>query len=327
MQPPPTRGWPSPLAHPGPASTPCAGAVLRVRPPALATVASRLGRRGRVVLDDRLDDAEPQAGPRPDVFDADPLESKRLEAAVREQPEAAAEQHRHDIHPELVDEAGPQELADHVDTAHDRDRPVTGGRLRLADSRLDAVGHEGERQVLVLLRSDTRWFVGQHEDGHLELVVTDEPVRVVRHLERPSTHEDGACLLDEGVHVVGALEGRKVGIQAIHAAARIGHEAVQRHGHACDHRGHGGRRSFRHGWSLVRRATSSARRSMESLTPVSMPLWIMASRSSTDWKTEWPRSNVRPSRSSSTSESSATWPGSPSNSNVWTIPSGDGVPW
>src|SRR3972149_2883246 len=139
MQPPATRGWPPLLARPGPASTPCAGAVLRVRPPALATVASRFGRRGRVVLDDRLDDAEPQAGPRPDavvpadrrdaadpqagprpdVFDAHPLESKRLEAA--------AEQHGHDIHAELVDEAGVQELADHVDTAHDRDRLLTGG--------------------------------------------------------------------------------------------------------------------------------------------------------------------------------------------------------
>src|SRR3989304_3246460 len=109
----------TPLARPGPASTPCAGAVLRVRPPALATVASRLGRRGRVVLDDRPDDAEPQAGPRPALFHADPLESKRLEAAVREQPEAAAEQHRHDIHPELVDEAGPQERAGDVDPPHD----------------------------------------------------------------------------------------------------------------------------------------------------------------------------------------------------------------
>ena len=54
----------------------------------------------------------------------------------------------------------------------------------------------------------------------------------------------------------------------------------------------------------------------------------MASRASTDWYDRVDPGGVRPSpSSSSTSLSSETWPGAPSNSKVWTKPSGDGVPW
>ena len=58
-----------------------------------------------------------------------------------------------------------------------------------------------------------------------------------------------------------------------------------------------------------------------------MPLCTMASRASTDWKTELVRTVVFPSRSSSVRVSIETWPGAPSNSKVCTNPSGEGSPW
>src|SRR4029079_201405 len=78
---------------------------------------------------------------------------------------------------------------------------------------------------------------------------------------------------------------------------------------------------------VARRASSSSRRSKPSFMPSAIPFSTMASRASTVWNTEWVRAIVRPSRSSSVSRSSETWPGAPSNSNVWTMPSGEGSPW
>src|ERR1035441_7750307 len=74
-------------------------------------------------------------------------------------------------------------------------------------------------------------------------------------------------------------------------------------------------------------ASNSSSRSSESRTPRSISEATIPSRSSTDWKLETERSSVLPSRSCSVTVSSATRPGQPSNSNVCTMPSGDGVPW
>ncbi|HEX2810310.1 MAG TPA: hypothetical protein VHN80_29440, partial [Kineosporiaceae bacterium] len=60
--------------------------------------------------------------------------------------------------------------------------------------------------------------MGQHEEGHLELVLADVPVRVLGHLERPLPHENGTGFLDHGVHVGGAPQGRKIGVEAARAA-------------------------------------------------------------------------------------------------------------
>lgn len=69
-------------------------------------------------------------------------------------------------------------------------------------------------------------MVRQHEDGHLELIAAD--VRVgVRHLEGLPPHEHGAGLLDGGVHVCGSLQGRKVSVEAVDIAIRIGNEAAE----------------------------------------------------------------------------------------------------
>ena len=61
--------------------------------------------------------------------------------------------------------------------------------------------------------------------------------------------------------------------------------------------------------------------------PRAMPFCTMASRASTDWNTEFVRTIVFPSRSSNVTVSIDTCPGAPSNSNVCTMPSGDGSPW
>ena len=81
--------------------------------------------------------------------------------------------------------------------------------------------------MLVLLRSDARRVVGQDEDGHLELVVADIRVRVLRHLERLLPHEHGTGLSDRGVHVGSALEGREVWVETVDAAALIRDEPVE----------------------------------------------------------------------------------------------------
>jgi len=69
-------------------------------------------------------------------------------------------------------------------------------------------------------------MVGQHEDGHLELVVADVGVRIP-HLECPPSHEDRAGLFDQDVHVRGASEGGEVRIETLHAAALISDEPVE----------------------------------------------------------------------------------------------------
>ncbi len=73
---------------------------------------------------------EPQRGTGgADLIDADPLQVDP--SGVLEEPPAAAEQHRHDVHPQLVDEARGQQLPVEVGPADDQDGPVAGrlGRL------------------------------------------------------------------------------------------------------------------------------------------------------------------------------------------------------
>jgi len=79
--------------------------------------------------------------------------------------------------------------------------------------------------VLVLLRSNERWFVSQHKDGYLELVVADERIRLT-HLERPFSHEDRTGLFDRGVHIGGAPKSRKVRIETVYTAGLVSDEPV-----------------------------------------------------------------------------------------------------
>src|SRR5262245_14987729 len=66
---------------------------------------------------------------------------------------------------------------------------------------------------------------------------------------------------------------------------------------------------------------------MVSRAPPSIPDSTIASRASTDWWRDWATYLVLPPVSSSVSVSSATWPGAPSNSNVWTIRCGATTSW
>jgi hypothetical protein len=102
-----------------------------------------------------------------------------------------------------------------------------GSSLRLFDRRRYPVAHERECEPFVLLRRDLGWMVRQHEYGHLELVVTDVRVGVVRHLERPPPHENGTGFLDQGVHVGRFPQVGEVEVETAGAAVRIGDESVE----------------------------------------------------------------------------------------------------
>src|SRR2546425_9002131 len=146
-----------------------------------------------------------------------------------------SQEHRHDIEMKLIRQTSTQYLLDDADAAHHLNGLVPRGGRRLRDRRFDAVGDESEGQVLVLLRHDAGWSMRQHEDWHLELVVADEPVGILCHLERPPSHEYRACLCDEGIHVCRALKRREVGIETLYAAALVSDEPVDRGGHPDDH--------------------------------------------------------------------------------------------
>jgi len=69
---------------------------------------------------------EPQAGPRADLDDVDLLQPDAGERGVVEQPQPGAEQHRHHIDPDLVDEPGAQQLADRLRPADQSGRVLPG---------------------------------------------------------------------------------------------------------------------------------------------------------------------------------------------------------
>jgi hypothetical protein len=102
------------------------------------------------------------------------LQPNAPEVKVLEQSQTAAENDRHDVETQLVDQAGAEQLLDDARAAWHLYHLVTGRGLRLLDRSLHALGDERERQVLVLLRSVRRRMVRDDEDRHLELVVADE---------------------------------------------------------------------------------------------------------------------------------------------------------
>ena len=194
-------------------------------------------------------DLESEAGPRPHLLHLEPLELGTLETAVFEQTPAGTQEHRHHVEAKLIDQTSPQQLLYDADATDYLNRLVAGGGSRLRDGRFDAVGHEGEGEVFVLLGLHAWWTVSHHEYGRLKLVVADVPIGILRHLERPPPHENGTGLCDQGIHVGRALEGRKVRLETLDAAALIGDEPVDRSGHPGYH--------FCHGMIPVKRARRS----------------------------------------------------------------------
>src|SRR5437899_2404989 len=112
----------------------------------------RFGGDGCYARQHHLLDAEPEAGSRPDLLHADLLKLDALETGVPERPEAGAQQHWHDIDTKLVYQTSLQKLLDHAYATDHHNCLVPGGGGCLRDCRLDAIGHEREGQVLVLLR-------------------------------------------------------------------------------------------------------------------------------------------------------------------------------
>lgn len=73
---------------------------------------------------------------------ADLLEVDPLKTGVREEPEAGAQQHRHDVHAKLVDQTDSQKLPGHADATNHLNRLISGGGRCLSDRRLDALRYE-----------------------------------------------------------------------------------------------------------------------------------------------------------------------------------------
>lgn len=111
----------------------------------------------------------------------------------------------------LVYQVGVEQLPDQAWATDYLDSPCAGGSLCSSDRRLNAFGDEREGQLLILFRRHPRRPVRHHQDRHLELVVADLPVRVVRHFERSPPHEDRTRHLDGGVHVRGASSAARSG--------------------------------------------------------------------------------------------------------------------
>ena len=99
-----------------------------------------------------LANPETEGGPAPDLLDVLEVQRDARERRRVEEPRPAAEQHRHHVHLEHVDQPRHQQLSDHVRAADHGHVAVTRGRQRLGRRRLHALGHEGERQRVVLLR-------------------------------------------------------------------------------------------------------------------------------------------------------------------------------
>jgi hypothetical protein len=93
----------------------------------------------------------------------DRLELDLLVADLIEHPLAASEQHRHQVDRDLVDQAGPDELAAQVGAAHHRDCLLAGGLHRLLQRGIDSAGHE---RVDAVLGTVLRLAVRDHEHRH-----------------------------------------------------------------------------------------------------------------------------------------------------------------
>jgi hypothetical protein len=89
-----------------------------------------------------LEDAVPEVRRRRGVEHLGGLEPDVLAAKVLEHSVAAAEEHAHEMDPDLVDQPGRDVLPADARPAHYADVLVTGGDLRLLECALDAVGDE-----------------------------------------------------------------------------------------------------------------------------------------------------------------------------------------
>ena len=159
------------------------------------------------------------------------LEFQRRDAL--EQPRAGAERERHNVQPQLVDQAGGEILIDGGRAALDRDIAVVGRRACLCQCRLDSVGDEVVRGGAVHRLRLAR-VVGEHEDRGVERrVVTPPavplPIPLATHwAEHVAPHDEclgGGHLVDLGPVLLGSVEHPGVQLAARAVAAVVAERA------------------------------------------------------------------------------------------------------
>jgi hypothetical protein len=102
------------------------------------------------------DDPESETGPLPRLCHGPFFEANGRRLVEVKNPEAGAQQHRHDVDVELVDQSGPRHLLNDARPADDLNRLVPGGGLRPGSRVREVPAQEGKRQTLILLRRGAR---------------------------------------------------------------------------------------------------------------------------------------------------------------------------
>jgi hypothetical protein len=144
--------------------------------------------------------------------------SRRTPVASRTAPESRARRARYGA---WRRRAAPAASARGCGATRRRSRPPGRRACGRSGCRLEAVGHERERQAVVLLRSDRGRLVGDHEDRHLKLVApTYESGSPISNVLLPIQNRPG--LRNQRVHVVGGPERRKVRVEAARVAFPVG---------------------------------------------------------------------------------------------------------
>ena len=146
-----------------------------------------------------------------------------------EEANAVAEQHRQDVHQDLVDEPAPQALTRHVG-AEDLKVLAARGAARRGDGFPDVTGEERDRRVRRVRRLMGKDELGSTVVGRV-LPGVGQPLA---HLIGPPSDEHGTggrhdlreLLLDAAPHVVE---------DPVHRVARTSGEAVKRHAPVDDH--------------------------------------------------------------------------------------------
>ena len=141
------------------------------------------------------------------TFVTDGIESALEQARAVEQPRAAAEQQRHNVQVQLVEQAGREVLLHDVGAAAERDVPAAGGREGLLERRLDPVGDEREARPALQLGERLARVVGEHEDRVVERRVLAPPAVPARLAPRPraaaehiAAHDRRADVLERALH-------------------------------------------------------------------------------------------------------------------------------
>jgi hypothetical protein len=138
--------------------------------------------------------------------EVDELQPRGSVVEVVEEPLAAAEQHRRDVHLELIDQPGPEVLLRGRRATSD-DHVLPGGCLHRALERgLDPVRHEMERGPTLHLERRAG-VVGEDEDGVVVRRVLTPPAAPLLVAPRPTHRAEHVPAHDPGADVL--VPGRR----------------------------------------------------------------------------------------------------------------------